>query len=169
MKNTKTEILFSVIFKKDLMPLLISTDTIKEIADQLESGIKCFYHLPTGNLEYYPDELGGHAGFDEEPWQDSMDKVENNYHEYLRFEAMDTHESFRMMETFINDIPEENIRQRFEDAIGYKKPFQNFKQLLLNYPELRLQWFAFKTQKYIEWVQEQIDAYRSSSTTDEEA
>jgi len=150
------------------MPLLMSTDTIKEIAEQLESGMKCFYHIPTGDVEYYPDELAGHAGFDEEVWQDSIDKVENNYHEYLCFEAMDTHESFRIMETFISDIPEENTRQRFEDAISYRKPFQNFKQLLHNYPELQQQWFAFKEQKYIEWVQEQIDDYSASSQTDEE-
>jgi Uncharacterised protein family (UPF0158) len=147
------------------MSLLIPTDTIKEIADQLESGMKCFYHLSTGNLEYYPDELSGHAGFDEEPWQESIDKVENNYHEYIRFDAMDTHESFRMIETFIGDIREESIRQRFEDAISYKKPFQNFKQLLHSYPELQQQWFVFKKQKYIDWVQQQIDAYRSSQTT----
>jgi hypothetical protein len=144
------------------MPLLISTDKIKEIAEQLESGMKCFYHLPTGDLEYYPDELAGHAGFDEEPWQESIDKVEENYAEYVQFEAMDTHESFKMMETFINEIPEENIRQRFEDAISYRKPFQNFKQLLPNYPELRQQWFSFRDQQYIDWVQQQIDAYRSS-------
>jgi len=146
------------------MPLLISTDRIKEIAKLLESGMRCFYHIPTGDLEYHPDEL---AGFDEEPWQDSIDKVEKNYHEYISFETMDTHESFRMMETFITEIPEENIRQRFEDAISYKKPFQNFKQLLHNYPELRQRWFAFKDQQYMNWVKEQIDAYRSLHTGEE--
>jgi len=77
---------------------------------------------------------------------------------------MDTHESFQMMEAFISDIPQENIRQRFKDAISYKKPFQNFKQLLHNYPELRLQWFAFRDQQYMDWVQRQIDDYRASDT-----
>jgi len=145
----------------------ISPEIIKEIAEYLDSGMKCFYHIPTGSLEYYPDESGGFAGFDEEPWQDAIDKVENNYHEYIPFKAMDRHASFRMMETFTADIPETKTRQRFEDAIAYKKPFQNFKQLLLDYPELRQQWFDYKNQQYIECVQEQVDANNSSHNKEE--
>ncbi len=30
--------------------LKISPETIKEIAEQLDCGMKCFYHLPTGEL-----------------------------------------------------------------------------------------------------------------------
>ena len=144
------------------MLLSIPADTIKEIAGQLESGMKCFYHIPTGELESYPDEFGGLAGFDEEIWQESIDKVENNYHEYIAFEAMDSHESVNVMETFVCNIAEANTRQRFEDAISYKKPFQNFKQLLVAYPDLRQQWFQFKDQQYRDWVQQQIDSFRSS-------
>src|SRR5260221_9567677 len=112
------------------MPVSIPTEIIKEIAENLDSGMLCFYHLPTGELECYPDELKGHAGFDEELWQETMDKVENNYHEYIRFEGMESNESFRIMEVFVAAIAETGIRQRFEDAISFGKPFQNFKQLL---------------------------------------
>jgi hypothetical protein len=121
------------------MPISISNEAIKEIAEYLDSGMICFYHIPTGKLEYYPDELKGHAGFDEELWQETIDKVENSYHEYIRFEGMESHESFKIMEAFVAAIAETGTRQRFEDAISFKKPFQNFKQLLLNYPELRQQ------------------------------
>jgi len=115
------------------MAVTVSSETIKEIAELLETGMKCFYHIPDGELVYYPDELNGYAGFNEEPWSDSMDKVEENYHAYLRFETMESHESFQVMETFVANIPDQRIRQRFENAIAFKKPFHNFKFLLLNY------------------------------------
>src|SRR5580658_7338763 len=115
------------------MPFLISSEIIKEIAEWLDSGMLCFYHTPTGEIEYYPDILRGHPGFDEEMWQEVIDKVEENYHEYIRFEGMDSHESFKIMENFVSDITEASIRQRFEDAISFTKPFQNFKQLLSIY------------------------------------
>jgi hypothetical protein len=141
------------------MPVIIPKEMIKEIADYLDGGMICFFHKPTGQLEYYPDEMRSFAGFDEEIWQETMDKVEANYDEYIRFEGMDSRESFGVLEEFVETIADETIRQRFEDAISFKKPFQNFKQLLLNYPELRQQWFAFKDKRYIEWVCERIERY----------
>jgi hypothetical protein len=143
------------------MAVSIPTEKIKDIADHLDMGMICFFHKPTGELEYYPDELRGYAGFDEEVWQETIDKVQNNYHEYIRFEAMDSHESFEILEAFVATIEDERIRQRFEDAISFKRPFQNFKQLLPNYPELRQQWFAFKDKRYVEWVSEQVERYHS--------
>ena len=149
------------------MPVNISPETIKEIAEQLDMGMKCYYHIQTGELEYYPDELKGHAGFDEELWEESINKVEENYQEYIRFEGMESHESFSIMEDFISMISEEKILRRFEDAIGYRKPFQNFKQLLLSYPDLREQWFAYKDRRFIEFVKEQVEVYNNAHKDDE--
>ena len=143
------------------MGISITNERIKEIAEYLDAGMICFLHKTTGELEYYPDELRGHAGFDEEPWQETMDKVEANYDEYIRFEAMESDESFRMLEAFVATITDASVRQRFEDAISFKKPFQNFKQLLTGYPELRKQWFEFKDKRYMEWVGEQIMSYNA--------
>jgi hypothetical protein len=149
------------------MPVNISPEIIKEIAGQLDMGMKCFYHIPTGELESFPDELKGHAGFDEELWEESINKVEENFQDYISFDGMESHESFRIMEEFISMIAEKKTRQRFEDAIGYRKPFQNFKQLLLDYPDLREQWFAYKDKCYIEFVKRQAEAYNHSLTNEQ--
>ena len=119
------------------MAVSIPTEIIKEIAEYLDAGMKCFYHIHTGDLKDYPDKLKGYVGFDEEIWQESMDKVENNYHEYLNFEGMESHQSFRIIQAFISDITDAKTQQRFEDAISYRNPFQNFKQLLHDYPDLQ--------------------------------
>ena len=60
-----------------------------------------------------------------------LGKVEANFDEYLSFEGMYMRGSFQMMATLINDIPEENTRQRFQHAISHKKRFQNFNRFCL--------------------------------------
>ena len=139
------------------MDIDIKPEMIKEIAEMLDAGMVCFYHKTSGEMEYLPDEMR-HAAFDEEMWADVINKVDENYADYLRFEGMSSSESFRVMESFIRnsmeDIPTHN---KFIEAISRKKPFRQFNDLLLYYPELRQQWFAFKSECYIEFVKDQIE------------
>ncbi len=88
-----------------------------------------------------------------------MDKVKENYQVYIPFEGMESHDSFKMMEEFVALIEDKKTQQRFEDAIGYRKPFQNFKHLLYDYPDLHQQWFEYKDQCYIEFVERQKDLF----------
>ncbi|HXB44390.1 MAG TPA: UPF0158 family protein [Puia sp.] len=143
------------------MPVSISNDTVKEIAGYLDSGMKCFYHIPTGELEYYPDDLRGHWGMDMEIWQETIDNVANNYTEYILFEGLENYESFQMMEAFVAGIAEVKTRQQFEEAIRFKKPFQNFKFLLLDYPLLQQDWFDYKKKQYMKLVYDQLDSHNA--------
>ena len=123
-------------------------------------GMECYYHIQTGQLESFPDELK-HAGFEEEMWEDVIKKVRAHPNKYIHFESMDSTGSFRVMETFVNNIADGKIKRRLEDAIAFKKPFQNFKQLLHEYPILREEWFRFNDEQNVLWVREQLEAYNS--------
>lgn len=151
------------------MPLTIPYEQIKEIVSELDAGMKCFYHIPTGQIKSYPDELKGHAGFDDEYWQEIINEIDSASNEYISFEGMESIESFRLMENFVTGIPEKVIRNRFEDALAFKSPFQNFKQLLNHYPELRQQWFQFKEQQLVEWVQAQLEVFNASTGKKEDS
>ncbi len=142
------------------MPVQLTPEMIKEIADQLDMGMKCFYHIPTGELEYYPDEFK-HAGFDEEMWAEAMEKVEENFGEYIPFTGIESHESFEIMEDFINEITDTGIQEKFAEVIQRRKPFQQFKNLLPDYPDLRQQWFVYKDKRNIEYVEEQLEVYNN--------
>ncbi len=83
--------------------LKILPKTLTEIAELLDSGMKCFYHLPTGELVTYPDELKWEGEVDEQAFGEDMAKVDENFHEYVAFTAMESHESFRIMEDFIEN------------------------------------------------------------------
>jgi hypothetical protein len=139
------------------MAINIKPEIIKEIAETLDTGMLCFYHKTTGELEFYPDEFRN-PGYDGEMWDDVINKVDENYGDYLRFEGMSSRESFKVMESFISDINHIPTHNKFIDAISRKKPFSHFNHLLQYYPELREQWFVYKNERYIEYVKEQIEA-----------
>ncbi|HWD88994.1 MAG TPA: UPF0158 family protein [Mucilaginibacter sp.] len=133
----------------------IKPETLKEIAEMLDMGMVCFYHKPSGEMDYYPDELKN-PGFDEEPWAETISKIEENSDDYIRFEGMSSHEAFRVMEDFIAGIDHTPTHNRFIDAISQKKPFRNFDDLLGYYPDLRQQWFTYKSERYIAYVKAQV-------------
>jgi hypothetical protein len=146
------------------MPVTITPEKINEIVQELDCGMKCFYHIATGDIESYPDELKGHAGFEEEFWKDTIKKVKKNYKQYISFEGMESHESFRLMEIFIGNIEDGNTRIYFEEAILRKKPFQQFKACLHEYDGLQQQWYLLKNEQLIKWVQEQLAGYNLTHT-----
>ncbi len=80
--------------------LEISHEIIKKIAEELDFGMKCFYNLQTGELVTYPDELRMGGNFDEELWSGELNKVNENPTAYLTIAAMESHESFRVLEDF---------------------------------------------------------------------
>jgi hypothetical protein len=137
------------------MVIEIKPEIINEIAEWLEMGMVCFYHKTTGEIEYYPDELRN-PGYDDELLAETINKVDKNYGDYLRFEGMASFEAFRVMEYFIDDITHIPTHNKFIDAISRKKPFRRFNDLLNYYPDLREQWFAFKREAYIKYVKKQL-------------
>lgn len=149
------------------MWLQIPPEMIKEIAEQLDCGMKCFYNTKTVELEYYPDEFIDSSYYSEGPWKDVMDKIDENPDDYLEFIGWDSHESFRVMENFINQMSNQKIQAKFEEVIRRRKPFQQFKYQLYDFPDLREQWFAFKEQSLIDYVTEQLEAYNFGKEAEE--
>ncbi|MBS1504349.1 MAG: hypothetical protein JST32_19970 [Bacteroidetes bacterium] len=137
------------------MAVKIKPEAIKEIAVQLETGMICFYHKITGEIEYYPDEFRN-SGYDQEQWLEVIDKINENYGDYLRFEGMRSSEAFKVMEYFIDDISHIPTHNKFINAISRKKPFGRFNDLLQYYPDLRKQWFAYKLEAYTKFVKNQL-------------
>jgi hypothetical protein len=138
------------------MAIDIKPEMIKEIAEMLDVGMLCFYNKTTGELDFYPDK-SQNPGSDMEAWDEVINKVDENYGDYIRFEPMYSSASFRMMEGFISNIDHIPTHNRFINAISRKRPFAHFKGLLLDYPELREQWFVYKQERYMEYVKEQAE------------
>lgn len=132
----------------------ISEKDIIEIADLLDCGMICFYHRSNGSIESYPDPESDF--FDPEPWQDVIDKVENDEKNYLGFEKMDSNLAFKMMENFAHSQVDEAFKNHLFDRLSNRKPFQNFK-LLVDSSAYREDWFDFKKKSNIDYVKLQIE------------
>ena len=138
--------------------IILSTTQIKEIADQLDCGLKCFYNRKTNEIKEILD-FDNNPGADEEVWQDLLDEIEEHFEDYFVFEQMSSNESFQVMVAFVNEVEDETFRKRLVWALNRSHPFRNFKDEIDYNGEYRERWFKFKEDKYIDYVKKKILEY----------
>ncbi len=142
--------------------LTFTKEQIKEIADDLDCGLRVFYHKETGELIIVPD-TDKNFGMDTEEWQEDLDKLEENFMDYQEIYAMESRDSFRVMADFTEQLADERLQSKLIHALNNKKPFSGFKFIIDNEDEQRQNWFAFKNKRYIEWTEEQLNLSNSRS------
>lgn len=119
-------------------------DIIKEIAGNLDCGEDCFYNPKSGEIVVIPnfiDELDE----DElaEAFQADLDKIDQQKADFIKFEVLESTESFNIMERFVEQMTDLQFRSELEEVLQKKKPFQNFKYSIDN-SSFRQKWFDFK-------------------------
>ena len=143
----------------------LTEEKIREIAENLDVGLRCFYHLKTGEIEATPDfNQPDWFGQDTEPWQETLDKLDENWGDYFEFEKMTSHESFEVMADFAETVDNKKLQDRLYRALNKSKPFRNFKWEIDNSGEYRQKWFDFKNQRLIEFVKDQIEQHNREFT-----
>ncbi|MEP7357783.1 MAG: UPF0158 family protein [Anaerolineales bacterium] len=77
----------------------------------------------------------------------------------IRVPAADSTEGFQDMEAFIETVPAQRLRGSLERAIGGRRPFRAFKDVLAGDPPERERWFKFKQallrERALEWLAEE--------------
>jgi hypothetical protein len=137
----------------------ITPAQIKEIAEQIDCGFRCFIHKENGELIFLPDEQS-YPGTEMEFWEEELEKVEENFTDYFVIDTLEPHESFTIMEDFVETLPDsESLKGRLIQALNQHKPFQQFKSVIDNSGAFRQQWFDFKERKLQEWVEEHIKQF----------
>jgi len=131
----------------------ISKEILNDIANSLQSGFKCFIHRKTNEVVSYmdPDQF---PDMDYDVWKDDIKKAKNK--KFVEIEQMESTDSFRIMAEFVEAIDENPTKIRLQTALEGHRPFANFKLQIDNSGEYRQFWFAYKQQKYIEWVANQL-------------
>ena len=133
----------------------MTDEQINELADALDSGLRCFVHKGKKTIVATPDTINN-PDCDSEWWDEATEEIENNFDSYVEIEKMDSHESFRLMEKFIKTVDNGPLRDRLEEALSRPKPFANFKFDIDNSGLYRQKWFDFKKLQMIEWVRGQV-------------
>ena len=129
---------------------------IAEIADNLNSGMRCFYNLKTGQIKTVLN-LDKWIGAEEEFWEEEYKEIADNQADYFEFEGLESHDTFKIMTAFAEHVDDVKLRARLISALNKRKPFRNFKWEIDNSGPYRQQWFDYKMMQIIERVKEQID------------
>lgn len=117
---------------------------VKEIAQELDCGFDCYYDsktheiIPIPSLSQFIDEDDFKEAF-----SDSLERVEKYKTDFIKIETLESFESFKIMELFIEQLSDQNLKSELENVLVNKKPFQNFKHKI-DHSEFRQSWFEFK-------------------------
>ena len=157
----------------------ITEEQIREIAEMIDaSPYICYFNSETGEYvlmmnDYLLSEHG--ISWDDEEdsepedncpeWQKEMytevkadmEKINSwGWSKTIQIEKPESHESFRFMEEFANEvIPEGKLKQDFWKALSRSHPFRNFNAIVHNC-KYREDWFAFKQNAMEEYVRRKI-------------
>jgi hypothetical protein len=134
----------------------LSIHKIKEIAEQLDCGFRCFINKHNSQLIFIPDTTK-YLDIDTEVWETEMNELDANFGDYLEIEQLESRDSFLIMEEFIETLDDSNkLKKQLWDGLNRPKPFRQFKYLIDNSGIYRQQWFDFKNRKMQEWVVDKL-------------
>ena len=71
------------------------------------------------------------------------EELEAHSERYRYVEPIDSFEGFRIMEDFVETLPEGEAKHMLARALTRPKPFRNFKDDLYEVPDVRQQWFEY--------------------------
>lgn len=125
-------------------------DVVSEIADSVLAGLICYFNPETFEVEDIPEFMVQDPEEYElitgEP-EDSMELKHQTWANCIEIEPMGSHESFKIMEYFIDELSDKNFQDKLINALNRKKPFANFKYLIES-SDYRQQWFDFRQAQY---------------------
>ncbi|MDP1772640.1 MAG: UPF0158 family protein [Methylobacter sp.] len=77
---------------------------------------------------------------------------------YRLIDPLVSHESFQIMEDFVDSLGDTKAASRLRDALNRRKPFRQFKDTLHEHTDLSDAWYAFEQQELKrlaeEWCEE---------------
>lgn len=135
---------------------------VKNIAQELDCGFECYYNSITSEIIAIPSfsQFSDDEDF-KEAFRDNLEKIETHQSGFIKFEVLESFESFKIMEQFVEQITDEKLKLELENILMNKKPFQNFKHKI-DHSGFRQNWFDFKQRELEKIVKNQLDNGKSS-------
>ena len=133
------------------------SNIITEIAQELDCGNDCYYNSKTNEIVSIPDfsQISDEEEF-KELFRENLTKVNNEKKDFIKFEVLESFESFKIMELFVEQVTDQNFQSKMENILHRKNPFQNFKHSIDN-SNFRQKWFDFKQNELEKIVKSQLN------------
>ena len=122
----------------------IEQNIIKNIAQELDCGFDCYLNVKTNEVIAIPG-ISYISDLDdfEEAFEEDFTRMENNKTDFIKFDVLESFESFKIMELFVHQLTDQNLKAELGNVLENKKPFQNFKNKI-DQSHFRQDWFDFK-------------------------
>jgi ribosomal protein L11 methylase PrmA len=122
---------------------------VKQIAQELDCGFDCYYNSKTDEIVAIPSfaQFSDEDDF-KEAFSESLEKIEKHKTDFIKFETLESFESFKIMDLFAEQLFDQNLKSELKIVLANKKPYQNFKYKV-DHSDFRQNWFDFK-QKELE-------------------
>lgn len=130
---------------------------IQEIAEQLDCGFRAFCHKTTGRLIFVIDSSKFPVADWEEEEEQAQEEIDANRQDYIEIDGMGSGDSYRVMVDFTEQVPNARLQEKLFRALDKRSPFREFKYEIDNSGDFREEWFAFKNQRYVAWVSQQLE------------
>ena len=126
-------------------------------ADEL---IMAFEDYGTGLQHFFDRQTGEVLSILEEDMEeeDAM-RLEAEPDRYLLIEPVPSSVGYEIMSDFAGSLPEGKVPRELRAALQQRHPFRRFKDVLLNYPSVREDWFRFHEQAFMKIIEEWLDDY----------
>ena len=136
----------------------IDLNIIREIAQELDCGNDCYYNIKTNEILALPNfsQIFDEEEF-KESFKESIEKIEQHKADFIKIEVLDSFESFKIMERFVEQITDKKLQMELENVLTNKKPFQNFKHKI-DHSVFRQSWFEFKQSELEKNVENQLNS-----------
>lgn len=131
---------------------------IKQIAENLDCGNDCYYNPKSNEIVTIPNFSHWLDGDEfEDVFKAELVKVRNQKSDFIKFEVLESFESFKIMERFVEQVADLKLQKELEAKLTQKNPFRKFKYVI-DHSDFRQKWFDFKQTEIEKIVESQLDA-----------
>lgn len=136
---------------------------VTNIAQELDCGFNCYYNSKTDEIISIPD----FSQFsDEEDFKEAfgvdLKKVEKQKADFIKFEVLESFESFKIMKRFVELLSDQKLQAELENILANKRPFQNFKHKI-DHSDFRQEWFDHKQNELEKIVEDQLNRGKANA------
>ena len=83
---------------------------------------------------------------------------------FLFIEPVPSYVGYEVMSDFVDTLPEGKVPRELTRALQQRRPFRRLKDVLLNYPAVREDWFRFHEQAFMKIIQEWLHDHGVEAT-----
>lgn len=110
--------------------ILLITEQIREIAEQLDCGFSCFINKHNREQIFLYGDEDDFFEPENDAWADERKKIDKNPGDYLEIEKMESRDSFSVMEDFADTVDSVKLRKDLIYVLNKKNHSVNLNMLL---------------------------------------